>query len=142
MQSNASVAEYRLLQKRIGMTRTVIVTPAAYVTDNRVTLDGIAQLAGWRLGGNNPTPLDTLPTWALVLVVIRAGFVEELFARGYAIERLEALTGSRIIAIGLPLILFAVFHYRQGWAGVTIALLEINRLEAVEFREYLLRESR
>jgi predicted TIM-barrel fold metal-dependent hydrolase len=44
MQSNASVAEYRLLQKRTGTTRTVIVTPAAYVTDNRVTLDGIAQL--------------------------------------------------------------------------------------------------
>src|SRR4051812_28082093 len=44
MQSNASVAEYRLLQKRNGTTRTVIVTPAAYVTDNRVTLDGIAQL--------------------------------------------------------------------------------------------------
>ena len=44
MQSNASVAEYRLLQKRIGTTRTVIVTPAAYVTDNRVTLDGIQQL--------------------------------------------------------------------------------------------------
>src|SRR3954469_1692652 len=39
MQSNASVAEYRLLQKRNGTTRTVIVTPAAYVTDNRVTLD-------------------------------------------------------------------------------------------------------
>ena len=44
MQSNASVAEYRLLQKRNGTTRTVIVTPAAYVTDNRVTLDGIQQL--------------------------------------------------------------------------------------------------
>jgi predicted TIM-barrel fold metal-dependent hydrolase len=44
MQSNASVADYRLLQKRNGTTRTVIVTPAAYVTDNRVTLDGIAQL--------------------------------------------------------------------------------------------------
>jgi predicted TIM-barrel fold metal-dependent hydrolase len=44
MQSNAAVAEYRLLQKRNGTTRTVIVTPAAYVTDNRVTLDGIAQL--------------------------------------------------------------------------------------------------
>jgi len=44
MQSNASVAEYRLLQKRNGTTRTVIVTPAAYVTDNRVTLDAIAQL--------------------------------------------------------------------------------------------------
>jgi predicted TIM-barrel fold metal-dependent hydrolase len=44
MQSNAGVAEYRLLQKRNGTTRTVIVTPAAYVTDNRVTLDGIQQL--------------------------------------------------------------------------------------------------
>jgi D-galactarolactone isomerase len=44
MQSNATVADYRLLQKRNGTTRTVIVTPAAYVTDNRVTLDGIAQL--------------------------------------------------------------------------------------------------
>jgi len=44
MQSNASVADYRRLQQRNGTTRTVIVTPAAYVTDNRVTLDGIAQL--------------------------------------------------------------------------------------------------
>jgi D-galactarolactone isomerase len=48
MQSNASVAEYRLLQKRNGTTRTVIVTPAAYVTDNRVTLDAIAQLGNAR----------------------------------------------------------------------------------------------
>src|SRR3954465_242905 len=39
MQSDAAVAQYRLLQQRIGTTRTVIVTPAAYVTDNRVTLD-------------------------------------------------------------------------------------------------------
>ena len=44
MQENAAVAQYRLLQQRLGTTRTVIVTPAAYVTDNRVTLDGIAQL--------------------------------------------------------------------------------------------------
>jgi predicted TIM-barrel fold metal-dependent hydrolase len=44
MQSNASVSHYRLLQQRTGTTRTVIVTPAAYVTDNRVTLDAIDQL--------------------------------------------------------------------------------------------------
>jgi D-galactarolactone isomerase len=44
MQTNAGVAQYRLLQKRIGTTRTVVVTPAVYVTDNRVTLDAIAQL--------------------------------------------------------------------------------------------------
>ena len=44
MQSNAAVDQYRLLQARIGTTRTVIVTPAAYVTDNRVTLDAIQHL--------------------------------------------------------------------------------------------------
>jgi predicted TIM-barrel fold metal-dependent hydrolase len=44
MQSNASVADYRLLQQRNGTSRVVIVTPAVYVTDNRVTLDAIAQI--------------------------------------------------------------------------------------------------
>jgi predicted TIM-barrel fold metal-dependent hydrolase len=40
----ASVAEYRLLQQRLGTRRTVVVQPAAYGTDNRVTLDAIDQL--------------------------------------------------------------------------------------------------
>jgi predicted TIM-barrel fold metal-dependent hydrolase len=44
MQQNALVADYRLFQQRIGTTRTVVVTPAAYGTDNAVTLDTIAQL--------------------------------------------------------------------------------------------------
>lgn len=42
--ANATVAEYRLLQRRIGTTRAVVVQPAAYGTDNRVTLDAIEQL--------------------------------------------------------------------------------------------------
>jgi len=41
---NARVTEYRLLQRRIGTTRDVVVTPSAYGTDNRVTLDAISQL--------------------------------------------------------------------------------------------------
>src|SRR5437868_1869793 len=39
----AAVAQYRLLQKRIGTTRVVIVTPRNYGTDNRVTVDAIRQ---------------------------------------------------------------------------------------------------
>jgi D-galactarolactone isomerase len=59
MQSNASVADYRLLQKRNGTTRTVIVTPAAYVTDNRVTLDAIVQLGNARgIAVVHPTVTD------------------------------------------------------------------------------------
>jgi D-galactarolactone isomerase len=41
---NAAVADYRLLQQRIGTTRVVIVTPRNYATDNRATVDALAQL--------------------------------------------------------------------------------------------------
>ena len=46
MQVNASVAEYKMLQRRLGVTRDVVVTPLPYATDNRVTLDAIVQLGG------------------------------------------------------------------------------------------------
>jgi D-galactarolactone isomerase len=42
--TNAAVDQYRLLQKRIGTTRVVIVTPRNYATRNEATLDAIAQL--------------------------------------------------------------------------------------------------
>jgi D-galactarolactone isomerase len=45
VQPNGTIAEYRLMQHRIGVTRTVVVTPAAYATDNAVTLDAVAQLS-------------------------------------------------------------------------------------------------
>jgi D-galactarolactone isomerase len=41
---NATVADYRLLQKRTGTTRVVVVTPRNYATDNRVTIDALKQL--------------------------------------------------------------------------------------------------
>ena len=44
MQPDARVPEYRLFQRRIGMSRVVVVTPAAYAIDNGVTLDALAQL--------------------------------------------------------------------------------------------------
>ncbi len=42
--SNATMQDYQMLQKRIGLTRVVIVTPRNYVTDNSVTIDAIKQL--------------------------------------------------------------------------------------------------
>src|SRR5882757_3871508 len=50
MQPDAAVADYRLLQRRLGLSRTVVVTPAAYHTDNAVTLDAIAQLGSQARG--------------------------------------------------------------------------------------------
>jgi predicted TIM-barrel fold metal-dependent hydrolase len=43
--STATVADYRLLQKRIGTTRVVVVQPRNYATENAVTLDALAQFA-------------------------------------------------------------------------------------------------
>ena len=40
----ATVADYRKLQSRLGSSRTVVVQPAAYGFDNAVTVDAVAQL--------------------------------------------------------------------------------------------------
>ena len=40
----ADVPAYRLLQQRIGTTRTVVVTPSTYGVDNRCTLAALAEL--------------------------------------------------------------------------------------------------
>ena len=41
---NAPVSSYRLLQRRLGTSRAVVVTPSTYGTDNRCTLDALDQL--------------------------------------------------------------------------------------------------
>src|SRR6266567_3902292 len=45
MLANARVPDYRLLQRRLGTSRSIVVTPAPFpasVADNRVTLDALA----------------------------------------------------------------------------------------------------
>jgi D-galactarolactone isomerase len=46
MPSNGAVPDYRLLQKRIGTTRSVVVQPRHYAIDNAVTLDALTQFGG------------------------------------------------------------------------------------------------
>lgn len=48
----ARLTDYRLLQRRLGTTRSVVVTPAPFpasVADNMVTLDAIAQQGARRV---------------------------------------------------------------------------------------------
>jgi len=49
--AQATAADYRRLQARLGTSRAVVVTPTVYGTDNRVTLDAIAQLGADRTRG-------------------------------------------------------------------------------------------
>jgi len=57
---NASSAEYKLLQKRIGTSRVVIVQPRNYATDNKVTLYAVQALAPAR-GVAVVNPSITMP---------------------------------------------------------------------------------
>ena len=75
-------------------------------------------------GTDNPTAaaFAKLPVWLVVLIVIRAGVAEELFFRGYAIERLEMLGWGRVAAVAIPLIIFSIGHWTGGAANILIAL--------------------
>ena len=114
----------------VGLQRPAVGTTALWVliTFGGVLLAGalafgVIKFFNLPVGSSDSGAYDVLPTWLLLLVIVRAGFLEEFFYRGYAIERLRSLTGNRILSVGIPLFVFAVSHYRQGLAGITIALL-------------------
>ena len=75
-------------------------------------------------GTDNPAAaaFSKLPVWLIVLIVIRAGIAEELFFRGYAIERLELLGLGRFAAVAIPLAIFSIGHWTGGAANILIAL--------------------
>jgi len=44
MPQDATVASYRLLQKRLGTTRSIVVQPSTFGVDNSCLLDALSQL--------------------------------------------------------------------------------------------------
>jgi membrane protease YdiL (CAAX protease family) len=96
---------------------------------------GLIKLLALPVGSADAAAFDKLPRLVMLLVIVRAGFIEEFFYRGYAIERLQSLTGSRVWSAGFPLVLFAVVHYRQGWAGILIAFLTAAVLTWIYLRK-------
>lgn len=60
-QPNASAEEYKLLQRRLGTTRAIVVQPAVYGTDNRATLAAVGTLGlenARAIGVLHPTVTD------------------------------------------------------------------------------------
>ncbi len=82
---------------------------------------GLAHLTGYGHGAGS-FAFDKLPVWLVTLIVVRAGVVEELFYRGYAIDRLQAVGLGRSWAVAIPLIIFSVGHWTGGLANIVIAL--------------------
>jgi uncharacterized protein len=78
------------------------------------------------------------PSLLVVTVsMLRAGVAEETFYRGFAIERLQSITGSKLLAGLVPLTIFAVSHYRQGVGGIVAVFVVggILTLAYMKFRD-------
>ena len=75
----------------------------------------------------------------VTLIMLRAGISEEIFYRGYAIERLQSLFGNKVLASAVPLIIFAAGHYRQGLGGIvaTFVLGGIFTIFYLKYRDLL-----
>jgi membrane protease YdiL (CAAX protease family) len=77
--------------------------------------------------------------WVVTVSMLRAGVAEEIFYRGFAIERLQTLTGSKLLAALVPLCIFALSHYRQGVGGIIAVFVLGGILTAfyMKFRDLL-----
>jgi membrane protease YdiL (CAAX protease family) len=51
-----------------------------------------------------------LPLWLQLFVAVTAGFTEEILFRGFAVERVTLLSGSRWFGAFVPSLLFGVMH--------------------------------
>jgi uncharacterized protein len=64
----------------------------------------------------------TLPPWLNAAIVIRAAVFEEVFYRGFAIERLSEILASRKIAALISWAAFTLAHLSSwGWAHLIVA---------------------
>lgn len=66
--------------------------------------------------------IKALPVWFRVMLILRAAAFEELFYRGFVIERLTDLTGLRWLAAVISVTAFTLAHLEYwGWAHLMIA---------------------
>jgi len=73
--------------------------------------------------GPGSAEFNKMPIWFETVAVIRAGIVEELFFRGYAIERLESIGCGRFLSAAIPLLIFAATHWTGGIPNIIIAFV-------------------
>jgi membrane protease YdiL (CAAX protease family) len=97
-----------------GATLTGLCGVTAYIV---ILFTGYGQGAGSAAFNQEPIWFATLSS------AIRPGIVEELFFRGYAIERLESMGCGRVVSAAIPVTIFAATHWTGGIPSIIIALV-------------------
>ena len=85
-----------------------------------VAVLALAYVTGYGHGPGS-SAFEKLPLWLITAIVLRAGVVEELFYRGYAIERLRMIGLGRFWSVAIPLVIFSLGHWSGGAANILIA---------------------
>jgi membrane protease YdiL (CAAX protease family) len=85
-----------------------------------VAVGALAYVTGYGHGPGS-SAFKNLPLWLITAIVFRAGVVEELFYRGYAIERLRMIGLGRFWSVTIPLVIFSLGHWSGGAANILIA---------------------
>jgi membrane protease YdiL (CAAX protease family) len=67
--------------------------------------------------------LGSMPRWYLVMAAVIGGTVEELLYRGYAVERLAALTSSYAVAGAMVVVAFSLAHLPFWGPGPSLSTL-------------------
>jgi membrane protease YdiL (CAAX protease family) len=129
----SSIGFERPSWRAIGAGALVVVALAAFVS----VAGYIVEALGAPPPPVGPTELVLgLPVWVQAFVALTAGFTEEVLFRGYPIERITELTGSRWAGAVLPVIIFAGAHIpfwgvlhglMAGLVGVGLTILYIWR---------------
>jgi CAAX protease family protein len=82
----------------------------------------LAYLTGYGHGPGSAA-FEKLPLWLITAIVLRAGVAEELFYRGYAIERLRLIGLGRFWSVAIPVVIFSLGHWTGGAANILIAFV-------------------
>ncbi|HEV7777939.1 MAG TPA: type II CAAX endopeptidase family protein [Luteibacter sp.] len=85
-------------------TMYLVILPALHLNDEVIAT-------------TNGSALMATPFWWRFISTIRAAVSEEVLFRGYAMERIEALSGSRVVALLVSCAVFTLAHVSAwGWS--------------------------
>jgi len=122
----------RFVEKRplssIGLCKPTVADLALAVAAGALILAVLATVylvifpaLHWNEGAQFKT-IATIPYWLQCLTVVRAAVSEEITFRGYGIERVQELTGSRTMASLLTWSVFTLDHVAYwGWPHLLVA---------------------
>lgn len=99
--------------------------------------DPLVEWLGAERRDNVVRELAVLPVWFRIATALMGGAIEETLYRGYAVGRLEALTGRRWLAGAVVVVVFTLAHVPL-W-GIVFSLIAVLPFSALMTGAYLWR---